>query len=89
MKIVKIIYTEETKFILDIMSTIDITVMSELYDISFHRQRKKGREIMERYGTKNTPLIVFEDENLQEYGAIWSESNPDWKSEIIKKLTDV
>lgn len=44
---------------------------------------------MERYGTKNIPLVVFEDENLQEYGAIWSESNPDWKSEIIKKLTDV
>ena len=89
MKIVKIVYSEETKFILDIMSRINIKHIAELYDVSFHKDKKKAREIMERYGTKNIPLVVFEDENLQEYGAIWSESNPDWKSEIIKKLTDV
>ena len=88
MKIVKVIYSEETKFILDIVSQIDIKHISEFYDVSFRKDRKKAKEIMERYGTKNTPLIVFEDENLQEYGAIWSESNPNWKNEIIKKLTE-
>ena len=41
---------------------------------------------MVRHGTKNVPLIVFEDENLQEVSAIWSEQNPDWKSEILKNL---
>ena len=43
---------------------------------------------MERYGTRNFPLLVFEDENLEEYGAIWSESKPDWEKEIIKKLSN-
>lgn len=88
MKVVKIIYSEETKFILDIMSRINIKHISELYDVSFHKDKKKAKEIMERYGTKNTPLIVFENENLEEYAAIWSESNPDWEKEINKKLNN-
>jgi hypothetical protein len=43
---------------------------------------------MTRFGTAKVPLLVFEDENLKEYTAIWSEQNPDWTKEIIKKLTD-
>ena len=43
---------------------------------------------MERHGTKQVPLIVFEDENLQECSAIWNEQDPDWKEEIIKKLRE-
>ena len=88
MKIVKVIYSEETKFILDIMSEINIKHIAELYDVGFRKDKKKAREIMERHGTKNVPLIVFEDENLEEYTAIWSESKPDWKKEIIKRLTN-
>lgn len=88
MKIIKVVYSEETKFILDVISKINIPVLTEPYDVSFHKDRKKAREIMERYGTKNTPLLVFEDENLEEYGAIWSESSPDWNKEILKKLND-
>ena len=33
-----------------------------------------------------SPLIVFADENLDEYAAIWSETNPDWKLEIERIL---
>ena len=40
------------------------------------------------FGTKLLPLIVFEDENLKEYNAIWSERNPDWAEEINKILAD-
>ena len=43
---------------------------------------------MERHGTKKLPLIVLEDENLKEYAAIWSEQNPDWKVELIKKMNE-
>ena len=50
------------------------------------KEKRKAIPIMVRHGTKNVPLIVFEDENLQEVSAIWSEQNPDWKSEILKNL---
>ena len=43
MKVVKIIYSEETKFILDIMSRINIKHISELYDVSFHKDKKKAK----------------------------------------------
>ena len=43
---------------------------------------------MTRHGTPNVPLIVFKDENLKEYAAIWSESNPDWLAEINKILNE-
>ena len=52
----------------------------------FHKDKKKAKEIMERYGTKNTPLIVFEDENLQEISAIWNESKPNWVETIQKEF---
>ena len=43
---------------------------------------------MTRHGTKEVPLIVFADENLQEVSAIWSEQKPDWKEEILKNLNN-
>ena len=43
---------------------------------------------MTRFGTKNVPLVVFENENLDEYAAIWSEQNPDWEKEISDKLNE-
>lgn len=87
MKGIKVVYNEDTKFILEILEKIPIKFMSETHNTSFHKNKKKAYEIMERYGTRNFPLLVFEDENLEEYGAIWSESKPDWEKEIIKKLS--
>ena len=42
---------------------------------------------MERHGTSQVPLVVFENENLDEFAAIWSENNPNWLEEIQKILT--
>ena len=88
MKIIKIIYSEETKYIFDILSKIKTKHIAETYDISFHKDKSQAYKILERYGTKSVPLLVFADENLEEYGAIWSESNPDWEKEINKLLNE-
>lgn len=88
MRIVKVVYDDESDYIMDIVLNISQIKYLEAYNISDYRQKKKALPIMTRNGTKNVPLVVFEDENLQEVSAIWSEQNPDWKTEIIKKLTN-
>jgi hypothetical protein len=88
MKILKVVYDDDTKFILDIVHNLSTKVYIEEYTISDYRQKKKALPIMTRHGTSNVPLIVFEDENLKEIAAIWSESNPDWLVEINKILND-
>ena len=86
MKILKIVYNNDTKYILDIVDTITTKLYIESYNISDYRQKKKALPIMTRHGTGNVPLLVFEDENLDEYAAIWSERDPDWAAEINKML---
>lgn len=88
MKILKVIYDDSTQFILDIVRNLPFKVYLEEYTISDYRQKKKALPIMTRHGTINVPLIVFEDENLKEYAAIWSESNPDWAAAINTILND-
>lgn len=86
MKIIKIIYDNDSKYILDITNKIPIKVYKESYNISNYKEHKKALPIMTRFGTKNVPLIVFENENLEEFNAIWSERNPNWEVEINKIL---
>lgn len=86
MKIIKVIYNSDTSFILDIIKKINRKVYIDSYNLDVNKERKKAIPIMTRHGTKNVPLLVFENENLEEYAAIWSESNPDWKTEITNKL---
>lgn len=88
MKIVKVIYDDKSDYIINIVSNIKEIKYLETYNINDYRQKKKAIPIMTRNGTKLVPLIVFEDENLQEVSAIWSEQNPDWELEIIKKLNE-
>lgn len=88
MKTLKVVFTNETDAICTIIGSITQKFILEEYNISYRKDKKKAREIMERHGTKQVPLIVFEDENLQECSAIWNESNPDWREEIIKKLKE-
>ena len=88
MKIIKVIYNSESEFILGIVDTVPDKHIIEKYNMDFHKDKKKAREILERHGTKNLPLIVFENENLDEYAAIWSEQNPDWRVEINNKLNE-
>lgn len=85
MKFVKVIYDNDSEFILEIINKHVKSEFLELYNISYRKDKRKAREILERHGTKNVPLIVFENENLEECDAIWSESKPDWEKEIIKK----
>ena len=88
MKIIKVIYNSESEFILGIVDAVPAKHIIEIYNMDFHKDKKKAREILERYGTKNLPLIVFENENLDEYAAIWSEQSPDWRVEINNKLNE-
>ena len=88
MKILKVIYDDTSKFILDVLINISVKIYLEEYNISNYKEKKKALPIMTRWGTKNVPLLVFEDENLNEYNAIWSERNPDWLIEINKILDE-
>ena len=86
MRFIKVIYDNNSNYIVEIIKEISNTTLVEYYNINVNREKRKAIPIMVRHGTKNVPLIVFEDENLQEVSAIWSEQNPDWKSEILKNL---
>ena len=91
MKILKVVYNNTCKSILNIVDGIDKTKYSlfiEVYNINNRKDKKEAQGIMTRFGTKMLPLIVFEDENLKEYNAIWSERNPNWEEEINKILAD-
>ena len=86
MRFIKVIYDNNSNYIVEIIKGISNITLVEYYNIDINKEKRKAIPIMVRHGTKNVPLIVFEDENLQEVSAIWSEQNPDWKSEILKNL---
>ena len=86
MRFIKVIYDNNSNYIVEIIKEISNITLVEYYNIDINQEKRKAIPIMVRHGTKNVPLIVFEDENLQEVSAIWSEQNPDWKSEILKNL---
>ena len=86
MRFIKVIYDNNSNYIVEIIKEISNITLVEYYNIDINKEKRKATPIMVRHGTKNVPLIVFEDENLQEVSAIWSEQNPDWKSEILKNL---
>lgn len=88
MKVLKVVYDDNTISILDIIQDITVKVALETYNINDYKQKKKALPIMTRHGTTNVPLLVFADENLDEYAAIWSESTPNWVEAIIKILND-
>lgn len=86
MKIIKVIYDDKTTFINKIIDNITEKVIVERFTLEDYKQRKKALPIMTRHGTTNVPLVVFADENLDEYAAVWSEQKPDWELEINKIL---
>lgn len=88
MRLVKVVYDKESDFILNIVESFRNKCILETYSMNNRKQMKSGKEILTNLGTKNLPLITFEDENLELVAAIWSEDNPDWKAEIIKKLKE-
>lgn len=86
MKIIKVIYDDKTTFINKIIDNITEKVIIERFTLEDYKQKKKALPIMTRHGTMNVPLVVFADENLDEYAAVWSEQKPDWELEINKIL---
>lgn len=90
MKILKIVYDDDSKFILDIINKLkeSYNLYVETYNYNHYKEKKKAIPILTRNGSKQLPFLVFEDNNLVEYCAIWAESNPDWEKEIIKILQE-
>ena len=92
MKIIKVVYNNDTKFILDIINTCinnsKNKVYKEEFNIDHYKDKKRAIPILTRFGTKNVPLIVFENEALEEYKAIWSENSPNWEIDINKILNN-
>lgn len=86
MRIVKVVYNKDTNFIVDIVEQFKGTCILELYNINKRQDIKKAKVIQEDLGTKNLPLIAIEDENFELVGGIYSESKPNWRSELISKL---
>lgn len=80
--LIRIIHDENSKYILNYIPE-DVEV--EIYNIDFHKEKKKAIPIMVRNGTRNIPLITLV-ENGEETKVIWSETNPDWEKEIKKLL---
>lgn len=89
MKLIKIVYDSKTEFIKDLLFEFEDIAIIESYNTDHHKERKHARVLQTAYGSKNLPLVVFEDENQEGYAAIWSENNPDWIKETNKFLNYV
>jgi hypothetical protein len=89
MKVIKAVYNEKTRFITDIVDSFEKECIIEKFNMDHHKQAKDGRPILTRHGTTNVPLVVFEDENLDEVAAIWSEEEPSWEVWITHTLKEI
>ena len=87
MQTLKVLYNNNCTFITDIVNKFKDYFYIELYNYD-SKQKKKVKLMMEDFGTLNLPLIIFQDENLKDIFAIWSENNPDWEKEILNKLNN-
>ena len=83
MKIIKLVYNNNTKSTIDLLKDIPRTIL-ETYNYDHYKERKKAIPIMTRHGAKQFPFIVFENENLEEYAAYWSESKKILNLDLIK-----
>lgn len=85
-KIVRVVYDDDCKFIIDIVNKCNIDI--ETYNLNHYKERKKALPILVRNGTKNVPLITFVDENEEESKVFWSENTLDWETELDKFFKD-
>lgn len=81
---IRVVYDDNCRFILDILDSIEFGIKVETYDYNHYKERKKALPIMTRNGTRNLPVIEFVDMDGEESEVIWSETNPNWKDEIIR-----
>jgi len=85
-QLIKVVYDEDCKFILDIIETYDIK--KETYNLNHYKEKKLGIPILTRNGTRKVPLVTLIDETGEENKVIWSENNPDWKKELDNLLLE-
>jgi glutaredoxin len=83
-QLIKVVYDDHCKFILDIIDKYNIG--KETYSLDHYKERKKGIPILSRNGTRNVPLVVLIGDDSEK--VIWSENNPDWEKELDLLLKD-
>lgn len=87
MKVFRVVYDNNSSFVLKNFEEIDTTgLIIESFSLNKRKEIKTARGIQEELGTKKVPLVQVLDENLELIDAIWSENNPDWEKEILKKI---
>jgi len=89
MRVVKVVYNNNTKFILDILKNIKGNFIAEYFNLDKRKEQKSARVIQTELGSKNSPLVAILDENLELVGAVWPENNPDWEKEITHKINNL
>lgn len=88
MRIIKVIYNKETEDVLDLLKDIK-SIIVEKYNYDHYKERKNAIPIMTRHGAKKFPFLVFENENLIEYSAYWSESKKILNLELIMEYINM
>lgn len=87
MTILKIVYDNDTKNVLNLVKEIPKTIV-ESYNYSHYKEKKNAIPILTRHGAKKLPFIAFADENLEEYAAYWTESKKELTRELIQELCE-
>lgn len=85
MKVVKVAYNNDSEGVLNVFQDLSEKIVLETFNYDHHKERKHALVIMTNYGTKQLPLIVFEDENLEGYAAIWHENGQEITKDLILK----
>ena len=85
MKVVKVAYNNDSEDILNVFQDLSEKIVLESFNYDHHKERKHALVLMTNYGAKKLPLIVFEDENLKGYAAIWNEDGQIVTEKLILK----
>lgn len=85
---IRVLYDNNTDFIVPIVNNFKEVTYIELLNMSTSKKKSRIRKLQEEFGSRNFPLVIFQDENLVNFDAIWSEGNPDWYIKIAEKLSE-
>jgi NADH:ubiquinone oxidoreductase subunit 3 (subunit A) len=88
MKKIKVVFDEKSDSILNLLSQCNEHELIK-YDCAFSDERKKGMQLMRKYGALTIPFIAFENEKGIEYKMIWvGDTNQPTVKEINKILNE-
>ena len=60
MKVVKIVYDKESRWIIELFDEFEDEIFLELFDYDHYKEKKKAIAVLTQYGARQKPLIVFE-----------------------------